>query len=131
MTNPIELWIPELPPGLNGGSGLMRMHWTKKKKLQGRWDLYILAKVKHHQGKCPQTPLKLTYTRCYAKLPMDLDNAAASIKIPLDGLVHSGLIPDDNPSIIGAFEVRQRKVPRMIEQGIWIRLETMKDEVMP
>ena len=83
----------------------------------------MLSKVKHLVGRLPQLPLKLTYTRCYARQPMDLDNASASIKIPLDALVHSGLLEDDNPTIIGEFITRQKKVPRMIDQGIWIRLD--------
>ena len=130
MTNTIEIFVPELPPGLNGKNGLIRLHWAARKKLQNRWNEYIFAKVAHLKRKCPAPPLKLTYTRLYASVPMDLDNLAASVKIPLDALRKSGIIPEDDPTIIASYDSRQRKVPRMIDRGIFIKLETHIPETL-
>lgn len=117
-----ELFVPRLPPGLNGKGGLIRKHWTKRAKEQAAWDFEILL-LAREAGPAPKPPLRLTYTRQYARLPCDLDNAAASLKQPLDALVRSGAIHDDSPDIIAELIVRQVKVARVKDQGIVIKLE--------
>jgi len=54
---------------------------------------------------------------------MDLDNAAASLKYPMDAMRHIGLIPEDNPLVVSAIEVKQVKVAKVKDQGVLIRLE--------
>lgn len=41
---------------------------------------------------------------------LDYDNLC--IKFLIDGLRHCGVIPDDNPAIIGAVELRQEKITK-------------------
>jgi len=119
-----SIHLPKLPKGLNSSDGMMRKHWSKRRKDQQEWDLAV-AVVVAGAGPAPKPPLRLVYTRYYASHPMDPDNAAASIKQPLDALVRTGAIHDDSPDIIAELVVRQRKVPRRKDQGIVIELETL------
>lgn len=119
MTWAIE--IPELPAGLNGAKGLLRMHWSARERLQRRWDHWVSWAVSCASAP-PQPPLRLVYVRRYARQPMDLDNAASSLKQPLDALVRSGALPDDGPEVVIELVTRQEKVGKVADQGIRIEL---------
>ena len=119
--------VARLPKSLNGSGGMLRQHWAKRHKAQKEWDALIWPLVACAAAP-PKPPLRLIYTRRYARLPMDLDNAAASLKQPLDALVRSGAIEDDGPQIIAELVTRQVKVAKVAAQGITIELETIEGQ---
>jgi hypothetical protein len=91
-------------PTLNGKNGLIREHFHAKKKRQTaiKWAI-ISEKPNKHKGK-----VIITYTRASVVAP-DWDNLCASFKHWGDGLVSSGVIKDDKPSIIVEFKPRWEK----------------------
>ena len=117
------LQLPWLPPGLNGPQGLMRMHWSQKRKAGEA--AYLLVRAALPSTPPPKPPLRLTYVLRYARQPRDLDNLAASLKLPLDALVKARALPDDNPGVVAELVLRQEKVPTVKEQGITITLEPL------
>ena len=103
-TADLRIEIPEVAPMLNGKDGLMRMHWTKRRKLQEKWAVLISsvtnAKLKGR--------VSITYTRSSVTAP-DWDNLCASFKTIGDALVKNGVIEDDNPQVVVEFIPRWRK----------------------
>lgn len=94
----IDLNIPDVPPSLNM---LMRMHWSKRKKLIDLWHRWIWVACSQ-AGVRTRDPLpfaKVT-VECRRKRALDPDNLYASAKPVLDGLRAHGLILDDSPSHI-------------------------------
>lgn len=83
-------------PGLNGPEGLMREHWSKRKKRKDDLVWQILEKdLKSHQGQ-----VRITYTRNSPKLFDWFDNLPSSGKFLMDALVKARVIKDDSPEII-------------------------------
>jgi len=95
MTTTLEFSI--VTQGLNGKDGLMRMHWSKKKKIKEKLMWLILSQSKaRHPGR-----VRLSYHRNYKARPLDLiDNMPASMKFWVDSIVAAGLIADDSPDFI-------------------------------
>ncbi len=95
MTTILE--FPIVTQGLNGKDGLMRMHWSKKKKIKEQLTWLILAQSRaRHPGR-----VRLSYHRNYKARPMDqFDNLPASMKIWVDSIIAAGLIADDSPDFI-------------------------------
>lgn len=95
MTTVLE--FPLVMQGLNGKDGLMRMHWSKKKKIKEKLTWLILSQSNaRHKGK-----IRLSYHRNYKSRPLDLiDNMPASLKFWVDSIVAAGLIEDDSPDFI-------------------------------
>jgi Holliday junction resolvase RusA-like endonuclease len=118
-----QIFVPYTPPGLNGSNGLIRAHWTKRRKMAADCLLRTLAALPSKQRIAG--PLRLRYTRRYARQPLDLDNLAASIKLPLDALVKAGVLEDDNPRVISELVTRQEKVATVAEEGYSIQLEPL------
>jgi Holliday junction resolvase RusA-like endonuclease len=123
MTWSIEL--DRLPAGLNGRGGLLRMHWTKREELQRIWNALVSWAVSSAPP-APRPPVRLVYVRKYARQPMDLDNAASSLKQPLDALVRCGALPDDGPQVVVELVTRQEKVGKVADQGIRIELHPIQ-----
>ena len=103
-TADLRIEIPEVAPMLNGKDGLMRMHWTKRRKLQEKWAALISSVT--------NTKLKgrvsITYTRSSVTAP-DWDNLCASFKTIGDALVKNGVIEDDNPHVVVEFTPKWQK----------------------
>ena len=125
MTSSIEIrgW---LPPGLNGKLGLERMHWATKKRMREALE----EKVADWYDR-EDTPIDLvlsgqqvraTYTRYSVRL-MDVDNLAASCKLPFDALRDAYLTPDDNPYTIVSLTCHQEKVDHLVDQGFKLEFE--------
>jgi hypothetical protein len=95
MTTTLEFNI--VTAGLNGSNGLMRLHWSKRKKIKDKLTWLILSKSKaRHPGK-----VRISYHRNYKSKPFDvIDNMPASLKFWADSIVAAGLIEDDSPDII-------------------------------
>lgn len=119
----MTIHIPHLAPGLNGKRGLIRMHWSERKSLTRLWTTLVRASVMTPPR---LTSCDLTYTRHTTRL-MDWDNLAGSCKIPLDALVHAGILVDDAPEVIRTLTVRQERVKTRKGQGTTIEITTTKE----
>ena len=108
-----------LPIGINS---LVRMHWAVRRKKQREFQDHIVELNPHYVQFEYTEPVRVEYTRKSCRY-MDWDNAAGSFKLIGDALVDLGILPDDNPTIITEFIVRQRKVKR-IEHGFEITICT-------
>ena len=116
----MRFFIPELPPGLNGDKGLIRMHFHAYRKVKEKWQWMLREAVGTEKAPSPCT---IWVKRMYASQPMDIDNAYSSIKIPLDAMRAVGMIPDDDPSCVMGITVLQEKVKTKKEQGTWFVIE--------
>lgn len=107
-----SFFIPKLPPMLNGEKGLLRMHWSRRKKLNERWVWLIREqKPQKHSGR-----VIVEFTRVSTRRA-DLDNIAASFKPVGDALVKCGVVKDDNSGVIKELRVKWEKGR---EQGVRI-----------
>lgn len=93
----IRLSIPDIPVGPNGRFGLMRMHWTKRRKYAEKWEWQV-RKAMGYPGilEAPPDKARVTITQ-HRKRVMDTDNLYASCKVLLDALVNWQLLYDDSP----------------------------------
>lgn len=109
----MRIEIPELAPGLNGSKGLIRMHHHAYKKVRDRWTLLVREQAgpPRKLNRC-----EVEIERRYARMPLDLDNAYAASKIPLDALKRAGVIRDDDPETVTALRVKQTKVDTVDEE---------------
>ena len=98
------------------------MHWAVRRKKQQEFQDHIVEQNPHYINYEYTDPVRVEYTRKSCRF-MDWDNAAGSFKLIGDALVDLKIIPDDNPTIITEFIVRQQKVKR-IEQGFEITICT-------
>lgn len=115
------IFVDQLPPGLNGDTGLMRMHWTKYQKLRDTWVTLIRAEnPERHEGR-----VNITYTRKSVRM-MDPDNVSASFKPIGDALEKLGVIEDDSFKTIKKFDVRWEKANSYMAQGIRIEITNVE-----
>lgn len=87
--------------GLNGAGGLLRMHWTRRK----RYTEAVAAIVSTPRGRPAPFQrsggkVSVSIHRAYKAKPMDADNLHATAKPVLDALVKARIIPDDSPDVI-------------------------------
>jgi Holliday junction resolvase RusA-like endonuclease len=98
----IVLTVSGVPPGPNGPRGMLRSHWTRRRKIQNDW-ICLIGVTLRDQGIWSVPPVdhfvqvRIWQTR---KRQMDPDNLTASCKVILDALKHHGLIKDDSPKWI-------------------------------
>ena len=92
-----------LPESLNV---YLRTHWAKRAREQKRYDDIVKLKIRRYfEARIPQFPTaKIKYTIITNRL-RDWDNNIVILKILNDSIVKSGLIPDDNQTIIGKCEL--------------------------
>lgn len=115
-----EIKIYEKIPGLNGSDGLIREHFHLAKKRKTRYAYTMISQTRNrHKG-----PVKITYTRYGIKL-MDWDNMCASFKHLGDALVLSGIITDDNASLVKKFYPHQVKIRHRKDQKVVIEIEDL------
>lgn len=122
----LHLWLPILPPGLNGSGGLMRLHW----RAQGAQKLAVCRAIFDAIG--PSTPpmrepVVLQYTRATTGRRHDWDNLGASFKFVGDALVTMGLLSDDSTREIIRFTTVAKPVSTRAEQGTGVYLRTASD----
>lgn len=115
----LDLTIPALAPSLNGAGGLMRMHWSKLKKIKDRWLILVLEASK---GRRMRGPCTIHVQRYYARLPLEWDNAYASLKILLDALRYARIIEDDSIDVLLNVTIGQTKVAKVAEQRTEVRI---------
>lgn len=81
--------------GMNGANGIIRMHWSKRKKIKSIYYLEALSQTKHRfKGQVKVSLHRYTY-----KL-MDWDNLASTLKLPLDAIQDAKIIKGDSPKYI-------------------------------
>ena len=94
----VQFEIPGLPP-INSADGLNR--WARKKH-KDRWMREVMVGARNAGAK-PNEPMKhafVTIVRCSRSRP-DYDNLVQGGKFLMDGLVHAGLILDDDWDCVG------------------------------
>lgn len=97
----VRFSVTAVPPTLNE---LLRMHWSDVQDQKDTWAALVGVKV----DSTVRTPVRITYVR-QSSGRMDLDNLYASLKVPLDGLVHAGILPDDDPESVSSIRAKQRQ----------------------
>jgi len=116
----ITFFIDELAPGLNV---MLRQHYRVRKEIQERWILMMKSeRNKFDVGFPIMSPVHVWIHRYYAGLPLDVDNHYASAKIPLDALVRSGFLPDDNNACVSGLKCEQFKTAHKKDQKTKIHL---------
>lgn len=106
------LVIPEKVPSNNGKNGLLRMHWTQRKKLCERYQLLFMSQSRNrHLGR-----VSIHVTHYYIGSPIaDYDNVVSTLKIPLDAIKKAGFIVDDHQLITGVPTFEQIRVKKKID----------------
>lgn len=91
-----ELVFDRAFPGLNGRDGLIREHWSKRKKRLETLIWEVLSQTSNrHEGQ-----VRITYKRVSPKLMDWFENLPATGKLLMDAVVKCGVIRDDSPKII-------------------------------
>lgn len=115
------------PPGLNGNDGLLRMHWSGRKRLAARLELMLMQALAAGQIQVerPKGKVRVTYVRSYRANPMDEDNLAASAKPVLDALVKLGVLVNDSPEHVELKPLQRRRGE--IGKHFQLRIEPLSD----
>lgn len=89
----IELLIPDVAPSLNK---LLRMHWTRRKKLASLWQRWVWVALSQQgcQREFPFPKAKVSIER-RGKRALDKDNLYGSAKVICDSLRYNRIIEDD------------------------------------
>lgn len=112
-----ELIFPGRIAGMNGKGGLIRTHWTQKKKMKEQYLWMVRQQTKNqHPG-----TVRLELIRHSAGVEMDYDNLVATGKNLVDSIVEAGVIKDDKQSIIIERDYRQVKC-KILDQKTVIRI---------
>lgn len=116
----LSLRFSEVPPGLNGKDGLLRIHWTERQALMFYWRMLVGVALPERFSTI-NFPVVVRATR-YGRHPMDWDNFGASLKPILDALVHWEIIADDSPAHVARLELSQAKSK---EKSLTVELFTL------
>lgn len=112
-----HLLIPEHVPSLNGKGGMLRAHWSKKKKIIDRYIWFFRSQTQNrHAGR-----VRLVVTRM-CRRPLDYDNLVSCYKYHLDAIVRAGIITDDGPTVILESKYEQVRVGRDEQQQTTITI---------
>lgn len=99
-----------LPPSLNGPNGLLRMHWSKRRKEADRWAMLLLVARGRNRERFNRCAVKITL---YRTRLLDVDNSYGCCKVLLDQLVKLEILQDDGPEYVVSLDVQQVKVKRV------------------
>ena len=121
--------VPFLPAGPNSsGDGAKRKggthsmnHWELT-SLKAQWRKIVRAALPAEFPQFGRGPVHVGVVRCAVGM-MDRDNAVASMKYVIDGLVHAGVIDDDNQDVVYGVDVVQHKVHKNDQTGIVLFIE--------
>lgn len=113
-----------LMPGLNGKKGLIREHFSEKKKRANKLLWLIRGQLGKEMIKYTE-PVNVTYIR-YTTRRMDWDNHCASFKTLGDVLVALKILKDDDPDFIIEFIPRQIKVKTKKEEKTVVIIEPLE-----
>jgi len=115
-TRAVHVHVPVLPPTTNE---LMRMHWSKRHKRTKGWKRAIKAK----SPDSIHTPVHLDF-ELWTSGRRDVDALYTSAKMPIDGLVAAGVLPDDDPQCIASMSATQHTCSQG-EGRVALHLETL------
>lgn len=81
------------PPMLNE---IIRMHWSEWMEVKRTWQWLV-----EEQGTpSVQEPVVVHMQRVTTEWPLDVDNLVGAFKVLLDALVNTGVISDDNLTVV-------------------------------
>jgi crossover junction endodeoxyribonuclease RusA len=110
-------WLP--PPEVRGNS---RSHWSKKYRASKalRESGYAHGLEALDKGHSPMPKASITFVFRHWRR-VDLDNFQIGMKGWVDGLVDSGILPDDNPDHLLYDGATFQKVKKN-EEGVYVKL---------
>lgn len=113
-----EIAFNEVVPGNNGAGGLLRSHWTRKRRLLASYEWVVgAARLAPMLG-----PVRLELVRYSIGPSMDYDNLVSTGKLLVDAIVRCGILPDDKPAVIAERDYRQVRTNDKASQRTVIRL---------
>lgn len=102
------LEIDDVPESLNR---MLRTHRFKANKIKKSWYYKISKLVGPNRPKSPLKKASISIER-HSNRFLDYDNAVASYKMVVDGLVLCGVLDDDNWGVTGPWEFNQIYRPK-------------------
>ena len=114
-----KLEIIGIPPTLNE---LKRMHYHTQSLSKKEWERVVSIEILKQKLKAAKPPVIITYRFHFRdKRRRDPDGYAYSAKSIQDALVRSGILPDDNFSVVK--ELRIAEGERRQISGITVEIE--------
>jgi hypothetical protein len=101
----MRLRIDEIPVGMNGSNGLLRMGFRKRSKYNQRWISLVRSQI-DMTHKAAKTKRVVFISQMRGRL-LDPDNLYASCKPICDALKHWKLIKDDSEKWIQLYPTQQ------------------------
>jgi len=95
----MRLVLPDIPVGLNGNKGLLRMGWRARSKYNHYWKQLVRSQIAHPQ-KPPKGRQVVYVSQMRPRLFEDRDNLFSSCKPICDALEAWGLIKGDSEKYI-------------------------------
>jgi len=125
----VRLWLPgERPVSWNqfyaGGGKARYKRAVEASRVHELVYYSMLEKLGCEIDPFP-VPVGITITAYFDKRPMDADNVVA--KVYIDGLVHAGLLVDDNPTYVDSVTTRSRKAGKHQPPGVEIIIEEAEE----
>lgn len=108
----IIIEFPTKFPATNGPDGLLRMGPSKYATKRNWWSKVI----KELDIPPAPKPCILMSARFFAKQPLDADSAVSATKMPMDALVHAGVLESDDLDHVVDNVARQYKVATIKEE---------------
>ena len=98
---------------------LLRMHWSRRRKLKIDYTWLILQAVGNQSSALNGAHIKITRRTCGVE--PDPDNLTASAKLILDALQQAGVIKDDSPKHV-SLTVLWEKCSKRKDQGTLVEI---------
>lgn len=92
-----ELTVFDVPPSANE---LMRMHWTKMRRLKEAWAYYLIESGVHGIPRCGVQKRTADFTLFVSKIRDEANNYLGCDKLIIDNLVKYGILHDDSPEFL-------------------------------
>ena len=102
----ITIGVSEVPVSPNGNNGLLRMHWTRRRKYFQKWQHLIRAEITYSPEK-PEKKKQRVHILQFRKQLLDKDNLYSSCKPLLDAACNLNLLYGDSTEWID-LEVNQQ-----------------------
>lgn len=129
----MTLVFDEIPPGMNGSKGLLRMHWKTRVQYGNRWRMLVRQALGDlpQPWMCYKEPVLIQFT-VFPVRPMDEDNVHSTFKLLGDALKHWDVIVDDSPKWVKlvsrqehAKNLKDRHCMAVLEPLSHFKLETL------
>lgn len=90
-------------------------HWTTRTRHK---DIYHRALFPFRKKRVKSYPVKITFTFCFKKNPLDATNCSYMAKMLEDGMKMNGILKDDSPKEVKAIEILVKKGNDEVEISI-------------